>query len=451
MKIAVQAQPSDSAVIRELLSPWNVSFTEPEEAEVSIVYRQKPAEAKGLVVIPSDSSCFKTWARKALLNVAIKPGTLVPVTATAYTTLTVTPEKRYCFDGSARTIFEENSATDMEAEEDTVVLKIDVVQEYNAILNGTLNPKQSKLHRVVTGLPIPYGLAPMRLRDFLMKANRGPENLTLCNKLPTDALRFTLVNAIEKASGKEMEKKPIFCNNYICILTHDVETAQGLQRASLLKKIEEKYDARSAWYVPSHRFKLNDDAIRELANNGEVGAHDTKHDGKLAHLPKQKLVERVSDAKQTLGRIVQHPVEGFRAPILQHNPTILQALTEAGYTYDTSIPSWEPKHPYTMKPHGIGTVFPLTLNGLTEIPLTLPQDHQLLHVLGLKPEEVLKTWAVMASIIRDLGGVCMFLVHPDYELGNGNTELYEELVCAVASDPQATVTVPARIGTLMNE
>jgi hypothetical protein len=219
----------------------------------------------------------------------------------------------------------------------------------------------------------------------------------------------------------------------------------------VIKKVEEKYDVRSAWYVSSKRYKLDDDVIRELANQGEVGSHDTKHDGKLAHLSKDKLVQRVTDARQTIGKIIQQPVEGFRAPILQHSPTLMEALSEAGYKYDTSIPSWEPKHPYTMKAHGVGTVFPLMFDGLTEIPLTLPQDHQLLHVLGLSPDQVLKTWAIMASVIRDLGGVCMFLVHPDYEIVKGNTELYEELVNAITYDPQATITVPSRLCTLMNE
>jgi hypothetical protein len=138
-------------------------------------------------------------------------------------------------------------------------------------------------------------------------------------------------------------------------------------------------------------------------------------------------------------------VVGFRAPILQHNQTILLALKEAGYLYDTSVPTWEPKHPYTMKPHGIGTVYPLMLNGIIEIPLTLPQDHQLLSVLGFAPEEVLKTWATMTSVIRDLNGVCMFLVHPDYELANSNNDLYEELVNIVTSDSHATLTLPSRI------
>jgi hypothetical protein len=169
------------------------------------------------------------------------------------------------------------------------------------------------------------------------------------------------------------------------------------------------------------------------------------------HLPKEKLVKRLSSAKETLERIVQQPINGFRAPVLQHNETILAGISEAGYTYDTSVPTWEPKHPYTMKPHGIGTLYPLNMGGITEVPLTLPQDHQLLNVLGLAPEEVLKTWAIMASAIRDLGGICMFLVHPDYELADGDASLYEELVNAIATDPKATITVPSRTGALISE
>ena len=283
-----------------------------------------------------------------------------------------------------------------------------------------------------------------------MKADFDPENLSLDEKLPVDALRYVLVNAVETVSGIKLEKKPLLKNNCICAITHDVETKSGLKKAIQLKKIEERYDLASAWYVPSNRYQIDEEVIRQLSNRGEVGAHDTRHDGKLAHLPKDQLLKRVSESRRDLSRILRKPVDGFRAPILQHSELILQAIDEAGYSYDTSIPTWEPKHPYTMKPHGIGTVYPLNFGKLTEIPLTLPQDHQLLHVLGLKPAEVVKTWTNMTSMIRDIGGVCMFLVHPDYEVA-ANTVLYEELVSSIASDKKNVVVVPSQVRTLMNE
>jgi hypothetical protein len=449
VNIRIHANAADSAVIEELLSPWSVSFTE-KKADVAIVYGLKPAEAESTVVIPSDNSEFMSWASKTSLQIAQKNGRLFSVEATPRTTLTITPEKQYCFDDPYNRLFENGVSSQIKSQENTVILKVDIIKEFNSIIEKTLNPKQSTFHRVITSLPIPYGLAPTRLRDLIMKVNRGPESLSLSDKLPIDALRYALVNAIKTASGKELEKKILFNSNYICMLTHDVETAKGLKRAIVLKRIEEMYDLVSAWYLPSKRYKLNDDCIRQLSNHGEVGAHDTKHDGKLAHLPKDQLLKRVSEVRQSLERITQQPVYGFRAPILQHNPKILSAINEAGYTYDTSIPTWEPKHPYTMKPHGIGTIYPLTLCNVTEIPLTLPQDHQLLHVLGLNPQNVIKTWASMAITIRDLGGVCTFLVHPDYEIA-ASTELYEELLNVIESDEKCTVTVPSRMAALMNE
>ena len=450
MNIGIQANPADCIVIKELLNPWSMSFTELEKADVVIVYGHKPQDAESKVVIPSDSHNFTAWSKKMHVHIAKKNGTLFSIAATPRTTLFFSPEKQYSFDSSSNPFFENDASICFKSQEDTVVLKVNIVQEFNAQIEKTLNPKQSTLHRIITGLPTPYSLAPTRLRDYLMKVSDGPESLSLCDKLPIDALRYALVNAIETASGKELEKKAIFNNNYVCMLTHDVETVNGLKRAMVLKRIEESYDVASAWYVPSKRFNLNNDSIRQLSNQGEIGAHDTKHDGKLSHLPIEKLRKRVSEVRQYLEGILQYPVQGFRAPILQHSPKILQAINEAGYTYDTSIPSWEPKHPYTMKPHGIGTVYPLTFSNLMEIPLTLPQDHQLLHVLKMSPEDVVKTWAFMASTIRDLGGVCMFLVHPDYEIA-ANTELYNELVSAMAFDEKCTVTIPSRMTALMSE
>jgi peptidoglycan/xylan/chitin deacetylase (PgdA/CDA1 family) len=446
LKIAVEASPLDANIIQELLSPWIISFTELDEADITIVYKQKPSTTKVAVMIPSDSISFVTWAKETGLDTNPKTGCITFVSATRQNTLTITPETQYQFGKLTADPLEEETSTEIQTKDHTVIIKIDLVEEFKNIINRILHPEQSKLHKVVTGLPIPYGLAPRKLRDFLMKTERGLEDLDFCNKLPIDALRFMLVNAIEKASGKKVKKNSLFVDSNVCLLTHDVETANGLQKTSFLRKIEEKYNVSSAWYVPSSRYKLDNDIIRELANHGEVGSHDTKHDGKLVHLKKRELVERLIDSRQTLEKITQKPVVGFRAPILQHNQTILQSLVEAGYLYDTSIPTWEPKHPYTMKQHGIGTVFPLKLNGLIEIPLTLTQDHQLLHVLRLARKDALKVWASMTNLICDIGGVCTFLVHPEYEIA-GNLELYDELISALASNAKFTFTLPSKISS----
>jgi peptidoglycan/xylan/chitin deacetylase (PgdA/CDA1 family) len=450
LKIAVRGQAADVEVIRELLSPWNVSFTSLDEAEVVVVYKEKPLETEKTIVIPSDSADFMKWVKNVKLRVVRKLGEPVFVAASSQTVLTITPHTLYCYEGLVKSALRGNLPTATELNENLIFLTLDVVKEYNNILDETLNAKQSTVYRLLTGLPVPYTLGPKRLRDFLMRKRGGKGSLTFCDKLPLDALRFILSSSIEKLSEKKLERETWNGKKYAFILTHDVETREGLLRAKKLKKIEYKYDVPSAWYVPSKRYKLDADAIKELANRGEVGAHDTKHDGKLNRLSRNALVERLREAKQILENITGEKVEGFRAPLLQHNVRIIQGLRDAGYAYDTSIPTWEPRHPNTMKSHGIGTMYPLTLEGITEIPVTLPQDHQLLHVLGLSPKKAIRKWINVINTIKEIGGLSSILMHPDYKLADSeNLCIYEELLETIASDNEALVTLPTNITTLV--
>jgi peptidoglycan/xylan/chitin deacetylase (PgdA/CDA1 family) len=445
LKIGIQGQAADVEVIRELLAPWNVSFTSLDEADVIIVYKKKPLEAKKAVVIPSDSADFMKWVKDMKSRVVRKPGEPVFIDASSQTVLTITPQMLYCYDGLIKSAPRDTLPTATELDRNVILLTLNIVKECDKILGETLNAKSSTLYYLLTVLPVPYTLAPERLRYFFMREHGGQTSLDFCDKLQLDALRFILVGAIEKLSGKKLEGKTWNGKKYACTITHDVDTQRGLQRAKHLKKLEERYDVPSAWYIPSKHYKLDPETVKELANHGEIGAHGTRHDGKLAQLPVQELVKRLREAKQTLEKIINYSVEGFRAPLLQHDFGVIRALEDAGYTYDTSIPTWEPKHPYTMKPHGIATVYSLTLNGLNEIPVTLPQDHQLLYVLGLTPREVIKKWLAITSVIKNLGGICTFLIHPDYKLANLKLDVYEELINTIASDNQAWVTVPSRM------
>lgn len=445
LKISIKAPAADSVVIQELLSPWDIAFAKPNDndADVTIFYREELSPAQNPLIIPSESNCFSRYAKHAGLKLQQNNMNRVSVKATKSLKLGIVPYDLCGKKPSPPTLTNDITETDFLAKDNLLVLKLDLIKEYKSIMRGILNPEQSTFHKFISKIPIPYGIAPKSLRNWVMKAGKDQTNLNFFNSLPMDALRFILINSIEKLTGRSINRKPLFAGKYVCILTHDVESAQGLKRALKLKKIEEKYDVRSAWYLPSNRYRIDTEAALELANNGEVGAHDTKHDGKLAGIPKSKLVARFTEARRTLSEITKQTIKGFRAPILQHNASILEALVDSGYFYDTSTPTWEPKHPYTMKPHGVGTVFPLTIQGLTEIPLTITQDHQMFNVLGLNKDETLKIWEEMLAGIREIGGVAVFLVHPDYELADGEMAVYEELVNSVKSDSRAKVTTPS--------
>jgi peptidoglycan/xylan/chitin deacetylase (PgdA/CDA1 family) len=183
-----------------------------------------------------------------------------------------------------------------------------------------------------------------------------------------------------------------------------------------------------------------------LANNGEIGSHDTRHDGRLFSLSNTQLAERLANSRKTLEKIAETPVVGFRAPLLQHSQGILRSLKDCDYHYDASIPTWEAKHPRTMRSHGIGTIFPTSIEGIHELPLTAIQDHQFLHVSGRTPKDLLTEWLSIMAEIKELGGFCVFLSHPEYAfLDTRDLSHYEELLNALSSDSEASVTCPKDI------
>jgi hypothetical protein len=448
VRIGFQAKASDARVLKELLSPWDISFTSPEQADIVIVYDCEEAIVNKAIVVPHDRPDFLDLLRELKLRLEGSFHEPIQVAVSPQTTLTIWPERFYSYGKPAASTLKEDSSAELTLNDELSLLKVDVLNEYKKIMKPILDAKSSTLYSLLTSLPIRYDAAPKKIRDFVMRGKREEKTFNYCDKLPLDALRFIVAGAVERLSGKRLSRacppqKTWNRRKYACFVTHDIDTSQGLRRAHSLKKIEEKYDVPSAWYIPSDHFRLDTQAIRELANHGEVGSHDTKHDGKLAQLSQKKLVRRLYESKKTLSKAANCSIEGFRAPLLQHSLKIIDALRAAGYSYDTSIPTWEPKHPTAMGPHGIGTVYPMTFDGIVEIPVTLPQDHQMMHVLGIKPDQTVEVWIHQMKVIKEIGGICVLLLHPDYELGySENLPLYEELLNSIKDDDDYLITLP---------
>jgi hypothetical protein len=224
-------------------------------------------------------------------------------------------------------------------------------------------------------------------------------------------------------------------------ITHDVETKLGLEDgAGRCADVESKLAVRSTWNIPSERYPLSSQLLISLASAGEVGGHDTKHDGRLIFESFENKVERVGRCKSRLESLCKKEVRGFRSPLLQHGRELLGALGKAGYMYDSSAPSWEPLSPTSLKPHGVGTVFPFFVSEVLEIPVSLPQDHQLIRVSGLATSEAVDELFRVSRWIRGVGGACVLLVHPDYEFGQPeNMEEYYRLLEKFKSDPECEI------------
>jgi peptidoglycan/xylan/chitin deacetylase (PgdA/CDA1 family) len=437
MRVNIAAAEQDELIIQELLCPWDINFVPHCESDVTIIYGKNPSAFSRGVVVPSSSDSFDQWIKDTHSRV-VKKHSEFSVRATSKVALTITPEAIYECESFPKT-----------EKASFAVLAFDVVDEYRRILRETLFAKVSPSYSLFTNLPLPYNVIPNRLRNTLMKRDSNVKDFDICSFLPLDALRFELLRKIEYLSKEKVKPKTWRGKKKcVCAITHDVETRAGLLRSVAVKKLEEKYGLGSAWYIPSAEYPLAREIVATLANGGEVGSHDTKHDGRLSFLSGKKLSARLKDSKSTLEKMLKSKVVGFRAPLLQHTAAALSSLKNCGYQYDTSVPTWEAKHPRTMRSHGIGTVFPISISGIRELPVTMMQDHQLLYVLGYTPKEVVSFYLTNLAVVKELGGACVLLLHPEYDLLNSQgLPLYEDLLNYLTSDNEIVIDLPRNICT----
>jgi len=271
-----------------------------------------------------------------------------------------------------------------------------------------MNPNLSLAYILSTKLPIQYNRFPSSARKWVLAMHKADSDLS--RHLATDIARRMLVEAI-RLLGFRLQRK----NPPAFLVTHDVETEEGLRRAGSLKRVEEEFNIHSTWFLPSDEYPIDRDIAKELASGGTIGSHDLKHDGKLIHIRRRaELIERMTQSRLRLEQITGADIRCFRAPLLQSSIRILSVLHEAGYALDFSIPCWEPVYPLTMSGFGIESSQAFEINGVVEIPLTLFQDHQVLNVLGMSTAEAIRLWTNQAALIRSFDGDIVLLVHPDY-------------------------------------
>lgn len=301
-------------------------------------------------------------------------------------------------------------------------------------LSEKLITKPSKLYELVTGSFIPYKIVPEKLRSKLMATRIKPMRANYDDKIELERIRTRFLETLN-LGNTALNEGAYF------IITHDVESEKGMERALRLKRIEDKYDIESTWFISTEEYEIDEDIAKKLAEGGDIASHGFRHDGKLWNVREGKLIEKLKQSKETLERIVEKRITGFRSPLMQYNKQLLEAISNAGFEYDSSMPTWEPVHPSMMKLYGIELINPIKVFGIIEIPVTLPQDHQMLHILGLTPKETIKLWKNQMSELAKLKGICTILVHPDYEFANTeNLGFYENLLQS-ASDLQVPVSM----------
>lgn len=327
----------------------------------------------------------------------------------------------------------------------TYLVAFDLLNLFDSTLNESLEDVPSTAFRLLAQLPFSYSLIPKPARDYLLRRSASRQSIPQYSRFCLiDGLSYLFLALLLIASKRIIPTLSFWKDDrkYTFAVTHDVESKNGFEKQSLnLRQIEERLGIKSLWNFPSHRYHISQDGIRDLVQKHIVGVHDTTHDGRLSLLKDDEIVQRLTCCRERISNLTGSRVNGFRAPLLQHSHSLLRGVHEAGFTYDSSCPTWEPVSSLNGKSHGVGTVFPLNLDGLTELPVTLTQDHQMIYLLKTHPEKCVQHWLEQANWIKQVGGMVLLLVHPEYSFSAPEyLPLYRILLSTFALDKTCWIT-----------
>jgi hypothetical protein len=221
--------------------------------------------------------------------------------------------------------------------------------------------------------------------------------------------------------------------SWAVVLTHDVETAAGLDGIEPLREVERRHGLVSAWNFVPQRYDLPAPVRAGLLAEGcEIGVHGLTHDGHDLESP--------SALAARLPAIHEHArawgATGFRAPAMQRSWAAMDLLD---FDHDASSPDTDPFQPCH---GGCCTWWPFFHGDMVELPLTLAQDHTLFVILEAEGPEA---WIEKAELLRARGGMAQLLVHPDYLEGTPSLGAYRDLLATYADDPTAWFALPSHV------
>jgi hypothetical protein len=185
------------------------------------------------------------------------------------------------------------------------------------------------------------------------------------------------------------------------ILSHDVESAEGLRLALEVADLEEERGLRSSFNVVGDWYPVDRAILDELRGRGfEIGVHGVFHDRSM-------FASRESFEAQgpALARAASdYGAVGFRSPATHR---VVDWLEELPVAYDCTIPMSDPYEP---QPGGCCSPWPYFLGDVVELPYTLPQDHTLFTLLRHRSPDL---WIEQLDRLEQAAGLVQCLSHPD--------------------------------------
>jgi len=222
-------------------------------------------------------------------------------------------------------------------------------------------------------------------------------------------------------------------HGYAFVLTHDVESAAGQERALSLAGLDASYGFRSSFNFVPEEYRLDHGLLAELRLRGfEVGVHGLQHDWKLF----SSHSEFLRRARPINRYIKAMRATGFRAPLTHRNPEWMQALD---IDYDLSFFDTDPHEP---TPGGTMSIWPFMIGRFVELPYTLVQDYTLTAVLR---ETTPRLCLENVDFIRDHCGMALLNAHPDYLNNPITRRVYEEFLRAMRARADYWHALPGEV------
>jgi hypothetical protein len=281
-------------------------------------------------------------------------------------------------------------------------------------------------------------LLPRRLQIALRRGFVRVQEGASFPRWPTETalhdLAELLLGLVARAAGQPLPIIAPWPNGHLwaLVLTHDVETARGLDTIDDVRALELECGYRSSWNLVPERYTVTDELVRGLMESGfEVGVHGLRHDGRDLE-SRRTLEQRLPEMRRWADR---WGADGFRAPATHR---VWEWMPLLGFDYDSSYPDTDPYEPIA---GGCCSWLPFFNETLVELPITLPQDHTLFVVLRRSDG----MWHEKAEFLRKRGGMALLITHPDYLVGEERLFAYRRFLLAYADDATAWKALPREV------
>ncbi len=279
-------------------------------------------------------------------------------------------------------------------------------------------------------------LIPRRLQIAMRRIFSRIQGRTKFPRWPYEPARHDLIRRIYEFVAEITDAPPPWIaswpqpHSWALVVTHDVETAVGYDKMFEICALEETRGYRSSWNFVPRRYTVEDATVQQLTDRGfEVGIHGLYHDGR--DLESTRMIrERLPAIREYADR---WGAAGFRSPATQRQWEWMGML---GFDYDSSFPDTDP---YDPQGGGSCSWLPFFIDDLVELPITLPQDHTLIVILG---KDGASTWIKKGRQLRKRGGMALILTHPDYMIDGAVLQAYVRFLDAFSGDGTAWRALP---------